>query len=766
MNATPMQYIVCSHAWTFLEGAKGHAHTLKAGRHLFPFELQLGGSLPSSLATYVNGGASIAYKLRATAVRAGRLASNLSASKPVTLLRAFVPEALEYQQTLEIENTWPEKLMYALMLPHKAWAAGDEMTALVKFAPLQKGVKVRSVTTNVCETTRTLAKGGHLERTRVVVSRRHDIVGGRAVPAEEITRRWLQGEAAPVAGPSRSAGATSPAYPMGSANASAFVSGTSSPVHDASLVLSRPHSHDSSPGSSGHSTASVNASSPTINIPHTDDTSASQDGASAASDESNDTSEISTTLSIHLPSSLTPTHTLDPVLVGYRIRWSVLLANSDGHTSELRCSLPIVVLDGSLRAEALAATRETRRLLFGVAVGAAGMHADGDDDNGEGRGADAESGGYGDAGSSQWQLPSYPAHVRDRVATVEIDPASLPMPISQSWPQSLSVTAPSSGAATPALERASLDMAPITAGTTTSSPDSSRSNSRPASRAEGDGASHAGERSSTGRWPPRFSLSRRASRSRMQSRAGSPSPESMSVPLPSVGGITASRSGSALDELSHHQPQPHVNSQVQATHIHAAPASRAPAGLFNAEMRAVAPGGLGLGRGFGALSAPWAAHAHVQAVTSHFQMHARAQAAAHAGVAGSGATTPGDELLLSAASTPGGLAESAPSTSAVPDYFTAARAGAGGGVVPLESLRGLPTYDEAEQQARGGAASVSTSASTSASSLGATSRGSQEGRVAAVAMNDAQRSFSDSDLVAHFARTHQRAGVLPMQRVR
>ena len=47
----------------FLEGEKRHSHTLKAGRHLFPFQLQLGGSLPSSIATTAHGGVSRPWKV-------------------------------------------------------------------------------------------------------------------------------------------------------------------------------------------------------------------------------------------------------------------------------------------------------------------------------------------------------------------------------------------------------------------------------------------------------------------------------------------------------------------------------------------------------------------------------------------------------------------------------------------------------------------------------------------------------------------------------
>ena len=54
---------ICTHDWSFLEGEKRHSHTLKAGRHLFPFQLQLGGSLPSSIATTTHGGVSQPWKV-------------------------------------------------------------------------------------------------------------------------------------------------------------------------------------------------------------------------------------------------------------------------------------------------------------------------------------------------------------------------------------------------------------------------------------------------------------------------------------------------------------------------------------------------------------------------------------------------------------------------------------------------------------------------------------------------------------------------------
>jgi hypothetical protein len=69
--------------------------------------------VPSSI--YANTGqASIVYNFRAMAIRP-TFSTNYVANKTVNVVRAFTMQALEYQQTLEIENTWPEKIMYRIV---------------------------------------------------------------------------------------------------------------------------------------------------------------------------------------------------------------------------------------------------------------------------------------------------------------------------------------------------------------------------------------------------------------------------------------------------------------------------------------------------------------------------------------------------------------------------------------------------------------------------------------------------------------------------
>lgn len=696
LNTSPSQYIVCSHEWTFLEGEKKHSHTLKAGRHLFPFELRLGGSLPSSLATYVNGGASISYKLRATAIRSG-FSANVTASLPITLLRTFAPESLEYQQTLEIENTWPEKLMYALMIPHKAWAAGDELMALLKFAPLAKGVRVLSVATHLCETTKMLQRGGHLEKTRNVVTRKHDIVNGQAVCVEEQQRKRLHNalqstlgeqnrQSSGLPGPSSQSGGSSPGYATG--GTSAFVSGTSTPVFEG-LSLTRSGTRDSS-GSGSNS----GSSDSTTNLIHQENL------------ENDDSSEITTTISIPLPPSLTPSHSLDPIIVSYRVRWSVLLANLDGHTSELRCSLPLHVLDHSLLADARAATLATRRLLFG---GEDAPRVEGEEDV---------------------QLPSYPSHVRDRIAVDMTLPEASPFrPFAQ--PDS-GTTTPSHEGAHPltnfpgfiqdpatspfafgaplsrvqsqnvSSQQAGRDASAAATPPESSSAESSRPNTRPNSRHERDGTP---VRETTSGWGP---FARGRLHSRANSRAPSPERDHNNAATTTAPGV----------------------SRADETHIHVSnAASRHPHGLFSVTMKPLTRS---------TFAAPWHATSHTAALAQHFQhtaAHARRNANVHQHAVGTSASTSDLHALLHGHSyshphTPGTPGEmTGTSSSTVPDYFTAAHSG-GSGVPPLETLRGLPTYEDSEAQAHGlqtGVTDVSGEA-------------------------EPTRSFSDSDLVAHFAR--------------
>ncbi|KAJ7777278.1 hypothetical protein B0H16DRAFT_952762 [Mycena metata] len=313
----PSTYILCKHNWSFLEGQKKQSHTLKAGRHLFPFQLQVGGSLPCSIVTDAFGGASVTYKLRATAQRTG-FSHNLSAVAPVFLIRSLGPTALEYQQTRDIEHLWSDKLMFSVAIPHTAWPAGDGFVALLKISPLVKGVGVLTVTTSLRETTKAFGRPNSVTRTVATVT--HEIVGGRAVEFVDKGKHPLR-PSATEAGPSSAPNPTPPTDPAQSEN------------------------------------------------------------------------YVVTSLPMHIPSHLTPSHQLDPIKITHSIHWSVIVTNVDGHLSELFCSLAVTLLDSQLLSEARTHTRLARQLL----IGGPESQPERQDSN---------------------ELPSYVAHVRDRVANM------------------------------------------------------------------------------------------------------------------------------------------------------------------------------------------------------------------------------------------------------------------------------------------------------------------------------------------------------------
>lgn len=394
-----------THDWSFLQGAKNHSHTIKAGRHAFSFGFTFEGNLPSTLKTYLND-ANISYKLRATAVRSA-FSSNFHAQKNVTVVKSFTNEALEFNQTLEIENTWPGKVMYCLTLPFKAYAAGDEIPVNVKFMPLAKGVKVTSVSSVVKEYTQVHTRHSSHNEVRVAASIKHEIKNGRAY-------RVTDSGAAPMAPPPHHY-YSDDAVPPGSATPSAPPSPHQRAVRDHTLGNPPPltdsglssrigsfanlagssigRAHDGYFGHPGSGSGSANAtpgpSHPTVADIPDDMRNADDDDINIGDDE------VDTMITIPIPSWTTPSHNVHPVYVTHKIKWSCAISNPDGHVSELRCALPIHILPHAVLEEAQTASAGTRALLFGKSEE-----------------------------TTQVDLPSYNDHVYDRVANAALGPTT------------------------------------------------------------------------------------------------------------------------------------------------------------------------------------------------------------------------------------------------------------------------------------------------------------------------------------------------------
>ena len=652
-----MIYLVCNHEWSFLEGEKKHSHTLKAGRHLFPFQLQLGGSLPSTLYAGVHGGASVTYKLRAVATRPG-FAHNLQTQKAVTLLRSFAPEAFEYQQLLEIENTWPEKIMYSIMVPHKAWAAGDALIAVVKLSPLAKGVRILNVVTTLNETTKVRTRTGWQESTKQVVTTKHEFRNGQAVcvePQDDSPRSSLSHQS----NTRMNSGLPSP-------DASTATYSTDPFQHH--FLLSGNATSTSNPGPSSEPSGSHShiGGSSTSGRPSLPQAQLGDGSRSVPVDFELSEEDIVTKIEVSLPASTTPTHPLDPIVVSHRVRWNILLVNLDGHNSELRCSLPLHILDYRLLDEARSATTATRQLLLGRP------------ERPEGHDPDME-------------LPSYPSHIRDRIANMYL-PDQATLRVTNSWVhQGISPVQPeydqdgrhsgsASGTHTPALETHYVspslgygddDLEYVNSELTLSL----SQNTPPPIETHREVTS-----------PPETTPSSQFV-SRRGSRAASPERE------------RDSRSHSRRSSGNHGPdvaPSTYLHANSKASHnVHS---------LVHVTMKPLTS----LSASF-ALPLPTRHHVHAPSFPNLRSLHQQHQQQHPGLVASSSAGTgAGASAAAAAANASAGAAlpRTIPVTSPtllhrafteVPDYDIASR-GFLGGVTPLETLQGLPSYEEAEMQ--------------------------------------------------------------------
>lgn len=342
----------------------------------------LDGHLPASLQTYQGDGV-ISYKLHAIVVRSS-FASNFHSEKTFTLHRTFTSDALEFNQTLEIENTWPGKVMYALTLPLKAYAAGDDIPVNVKFMPLAKGVRVLSVTSVIKEYTLVHTRHSSHPQSRMAGSVKHDFRTGQAVVvAEEPVRRPPHFVETPslYSSTSVSRAASRPPSP------------SRTPMPNQRGSWEAPPAESYFPGGAG---------------PSSGVTDEPEEDAEIGDDE------VNTQFSIPIPAWTTPSHTVHPIFVSHKLKWSCAISNPDGHISELRCALPIIILDHSLLEEARQAGAQTRGLLFG------------------GTADDAQ----------QVDLPSYQSHVYDRVATADAGNATGFLPRAVHGPPILSPHTP------------------------------------------------------------------------------------------------------------------------------------------------------------------------------------------------------------------------------------------------------------------------------------------------------------------------------------
>ena len=140
---------ILKHSWNpFIGGPQSHGQILAAGNYEWPFELLLPGDTAESVEGLYQ--TNISYVLKATVSR-GKLAKNHHAYKRVRVIRTLDPTALEFNHAMSVENIWPNKVDYSIIIPQKAVVFGGLVTMEMRFTPLLKGLELGDITARLME---------------------------------------------------------------------------------------------------------------------------------------------------------------------------------------------------------------------------------------------------------------------------------------------------------------------------------------------------------------------------------------------------------------------------------------------------------------------------------------------------------------------------------------------------------------------------------------------------------------------------------------
>lgn len=122
--------------------------TLPPGNYEWPFELMLNGDTTESVEGLREAG--VRYKLKATIAR-GKLLHDFHTYRPLRVIRTLDSSALELIHAMSIENIWPNKIDYSVIVPQKAVVFGSNIPVEMRFTPLLKGLEVGDITIKLIE---------------------------------------------------------------------------------------------------------------------------------------------------------------------------------------------------------------------------------------------------------------------------------------------------------------------------------------------------------------------------------------------------------------------------------------------------------------------------------------------------------------------------------------------------------------------------------------------------------------------------------------
>jgi hypothetical protein len=107
--------------------------------------------LPGNLAQTLDSDVgSVSYRLKATVERSA-FVQNTVKKRNIRILRCILPSQFELVQSLEIHNTWAQKMVYDISVPSKLYAFNDTIPISFKILPIASHLRVHAIMASIKE---------------------------------------------------------------------------------------------------------------------------------------------------------------------------------------------------------------------------------------------------------------------------------------------------------------------------------------------------------------------------------------------------------------------------------------------------------------------------------------------------------------------------------------------------------------------------------------------------------------------------------------
>lgn len=122
------------------------------------------GNLPQTLDSDIG---CISYRLKATIERSTFI-QNTVKKKSIRIIRCILPSEFELVQSLEIHNTWAQKMVYDISVPSKLFSFNDTIPISFKILPIASHLRIHAIMASIKEYCTYTANGHTKTDTRIV----------------------------------------------------------------------------------------------------------------------------------------------------------------------------------------------------------------------------------------------------------------------------------------------------------------------------------------------------------------------------------------------------------------------------------------------------------------------------------------------------------------------------------------------------------------------------------------------------------------------